>query len=78
MAEQRASIICTAWVALWIIVLGVVYYVSQTAIDDHRVTLPIKAYFDCLHKVGAFDWSKIPGGKPGSSSEICKELASYR
>lgn len=78
MAEQRASIVCTGWVAFWAIILGVVYYFAQTAINEHRVYLPIKAYFDCIHKISAFDWSKVPGGKPGSSSDICKELASPR
>jgi hypothetical protein len=73
-----ASAIWVVKFAICAVIAGVVYYLAQTAIDKHQVSLPIQAYFDCIGKLGAFDWSKVPGGKPGSSSEICKEIASYR
>ena len=78
MVEARASAACTVWGIVLVLLAGGVYYLAQTSIDKHRVSLPIKAYFECLEKLGAFDWSKVPGGKPGSSSEICKDLSSHR
>jgi hypothetical protein len=72
MAENRwvRPIVYAALIA----VAGVTYYLAQIGIDSHRVSLPVKAYLDCVQKLSTFDWAKVPGEQP-SSSEVCKELA---
>lgn len=72
MAEERRPV----WWLLVILFAGVVYVAGQTIVNWVTPALAMSAYFECLQKVALYDWSKVPGGKPGSGSEICGHLAS--
>jgi hypothetical protein len=47
------------------------YYYAQRAVELDRASLAFQSYLECVRKVATFDWSTVPGGKPGSASEIC-------
>ncbi|UCG64395.1 MAG: hypothetical protein JSW12_17450 [Deltaproteobacteria bacterium] len=70
--SEKLWVKAIAYVAA-IAVIGVTYYLAQTAIDAHRASLPVKQYLDCIQQVSNFNWDQFPGEKP-SASEVCKDL----
>ncbi len=60
-----------------ILVVGVTYYLAQTAIDRNRAALPLQQYIDCITKMSTFDWSKYIGDiEPPGAGEVCEERTS--
>lgn len=64
--------------AILIAFAGVVYYVAVAALQDRGPTAAFQAYLDCIRKVNTYEWEKVPGGKPGTAGEICKNIQSGR
>ena len=57
-----------------VVVAGFTYYFAQTAIEKHRIELPIIQYLDCLQTYAAYDWDRVPGDHP-SGSAVCGSLS---
>lgn len=72
MSETTSFVLYILKILIAAAAAGFAYYYAQSAVELNRRSLSFQEYLECVRKVATYDWSQIPGGKPGSASEICK------
>jgi hypothetical protein len=72
MSETTSFLLYVLKIIVAALAAGSAYYIAQSALERNRFSMSFQEYLECVRKVSAYDWSKFPGGKPASASEICK------